>query len=116
MHFKRLLRPGPFYFTKLLLPVLFKASTPGNKSRVVNTSSAASMHGASLSGSGLDFATFKDSPHRRKYNITQLYGQSKLVCLAIASGDLVSRPNSLSPTRGTSYSPRNLPGGMVTKL
>jgi len=37
------------------------------------------MHGVALSGPGLDFATFKDSPHRRKYDMNQLYGQSKLV-------------------------------------
>jgi len=68
---------GPFYFTTLLLPALFKASTPENKSRVVNTSSAGSIGGVSLFGSGLDFATFKDSPHRRKYRTIDLYGQSK---------------------------------------
>jgi len=34
---------GPFYFTTLLMPALFKASTPENKSRVVNTSSAGSI-------------------------------------------------------------------------
>lgn len=71
--------PGPFYFTKLLLPALLKASTPENKSRVVNTSSAGSMTAVSFSGSGLDFATFRDSPHRRKYSTSDLYGQSKLV-------------------------------------
>ena len=74
-----LCKPGPFYFTKLLLPALFKASTPENKSRVVNVSSAGSIGSLSYFGSGLDFATFKDSPHRRKYSTGDLYGQSKLV-------------------------------------
>lgn len=57
---------------------------------MVNTSSAASTHGVSFFGPGLDFATFKDSPHRGKYNIAQLYGQSKLVRLTIASSDRFS--------------------------
>ncbi|KAF9783764.1 hypothetical protein BJ322DRAFT_1007799 [Thelephora terrestris] len=69
---------GPFYFTKLLLPALLKTSSLGDKSRVVNVSSAGSLHGASISGSGLDFATFKDSPVRRKYPPRALYDQSKL--------------------------------------
>jgi len=77
--------PGPFYLTNLLLPALFKASTPENKSRVVNISSASSIAGVSLFGSGLDFATFKDSPHRRKYSSYDLYGQSKFVRVAITS-------------------------------
>ena len=77
--------PGPFYFIKLLLPALFKASTPENKSRVVNISSAGSIAGVSLFGSGLDFATFKDSPHRRKYSSYDLYGQSKFVRVVITN-------------------------------
>ena len=81
------MQPGPFYFTKLLLPALFKASTPGNKSRVVNVSSSAGMRGVSLFGSGLDFATFKDSLHRRKCSVGQMYGQSKLVRSTTASVD-----------------------------
>ena len=85
VQFERLLQSGPFYFTQLLLPALFTASIPENKSRVVNTSSASHIHSLSLSGSGLDFATFKDSPHRRKYDTYKLYGQSKLVHPAIAS-------------------------------
>jgi len=68
---------GPFYFTKLLLPALLKASTPGDKSRVVNISSAGSINAVSLFGPGLDFATFKDSPARLKYGMRALYGQSK---------------------------------------
>jgi len=68
---------GPFYFTKLLLPALFKASTPESKSRVINTSSAGSIAALSYFGSGLDFTTFKDSPRRRKSSMADLYGQSK---------------------------------------
>ena len=78
-------KPGPFYFTKLLLPALFKASTPENKSRVVNTSSAGGIVAISYFGSGLDFATFKDSPRRRKYSSLNLYGQSKFVRHATGS-------------------------------
>ena len=80
--------PGPFYFTTLLLPALFKASTPENKSRVVNTSSAGSIGSLSLFGSGLDFATFKDSPCRHKYGTADLYGQSKFVCAVIMGIEL----------------------------
>ena len=83
--------PGPFYFTKLLLPALFRASTPENKSRVVNTSSAGSVPGVSFSGSGLDFATFKDSPYKRKYSTNELYSQSKLVCPAITNLGLIDK-------------------------
>lgn len=68
---------GPFYFTKLLLPALLSASSPGEKSRVVNTSSAKGIVGSSYFGSGLDFATFKDSPARRKRGTGVLYDQSK---------------------------------------
>jgi hypothetical protein len=82
---------GPFYFTKLLLPALFRASTLENKSRVVNTSSAGSVAGVSLSGSGLDFATFKDSPHKHKYNANELYNQSKLVCPTITDLGLINK-------------------------
>jgi len=80
--------PGPFYFTTLLLPALFKASTPENKSRVVNTSSVTSIGSLSLFGSGLDFATFKDSPHRHKYGAGKMYSQSKFVCAATTGIEL----------------------------
>ena len=82
---------GPFYFTKLLLPALFRASTPENKSRVVNTSSAGSVPGVSFSGSGLDFATFKDSPYKHKYTVNELYSQSKLVCPTITNLGLIDK-------------------------
>jgi hypothetical protein len=39
--------------------------------------------GASASGSGLDFATFKDSPKRRKMTGVALYSQSKLVSQSV---------------------------------
>jgi hypothetical protein len=90
-------KPGPFYFTKLLLPALFKASTPENKSRVVNTSSAGSVPAVSFSGSGLDFATFKDSPHRHKYNAGVLYNQSKLVRPAITDIELIDKLRLSNP-------------------
>ena len=41
----------------LLLPAFFEASTPENESQVVNISSAGSIGGVSLFGSGLDFAS-----------------------------------------------------------
>ena len=82
---------GPFYFTKLLLPALLRASTPENKSRVVNVSSAASVSAVSFFGPGLDFATFKDSPHRHKW-ASGLYGQSKFVRHATASVCSICQP------------------------
>jgi len=97
-----LCEPGPFYFTNLLLPALFKASTPENKSRVVNISSSSSITGVSLFGSGLDFATFKDSLHRHKYSLYDLYGQSKFVCVAITSVErrTIDKAKDFQPTRG----------------
>ena len=111
-----LCKSGPFYFTTLLLPALFKASTPEDKSRVVNTTSAGSISGVSFFGSGLDFATFKDSPYRRKYSTTDLYGQSKLVCAVITGIELIDKAKTFQPTRGMWYSPRNWPGAMGIRL
>ena len=107
--------PGPFYFTKLLLPALFKASTPENKSRVINLSSAGSMFGVSIFGSGLDFATFKDSPRRRKCTGGVLYSQSKLVRSATTSIEFIDNIEAFPLTRGTWCSPRSLPGAMAIK-
>jgi len=98
---------GPFYFTTLLLPALFKASTPENKSRVVNTSSAAGVVGVSFFGSGLDFASFKDSPHKNKYKPTKMYAQSKFVRAVITGIEVVDKAKTFQPTRGTWFSPRN---------
>jgi len=69
---------GHFYWTELLIPALYKASTPERRSRVVNLSSQISILGASAFGSGLIFSTFKDSPARRRLSGNALYGQSKL--------------------------------------
>lgn len=65
---------GHFYFTKLLLPTLIATAkaAPDGKARVITTSSS-----AHVVGPGLKFATFKDSPARRKMSTTDLYGQSK---------------------------------------
>ncbi|KAF9783762.1 NAD-binding protein [Thelephora terrestris] len=76
--FLRLQFAGPYYFTELLLPALYKTSTSENKPRVVNLTSQMGLIGASAFGSGLDFSTFKDSPKRRKMSGTALYSQSKL--------------------------------------
>jgi len=111
-----LCKPGPFYFTTLLLPALFKASTPEDKSRVVNTTSAGSITGVSFFGSGLDFATFKDSPYRRKYSTTDLYGQSKLVRAVITGVEPIDKAKTFRPIRGTWCSPRSWPGVMGIRL
>jgi retinol dehydrogenase-12 len=110
-----LCEPGPFYFTRLLLPALSKASTPENKSRVVNTSSSGSVAGLSYFGSGLDFSTFKDSPQRHKYDTGNLYSQSKLVRAVITGVELTDRSKTFKPTRGMWCSPRNLHGAMATR-
>jgi retinol dehydrogenase-12 len=65
---------GHFYFTKLLLPALISAAkaSPDAKARVVNTSSAFHWLG------DVDFATFRDSPKRKKLGTQKLYMQSKV--------------------------------------
>ncbi|KIK55257.1 hypothetical protein GYMLUDRAFT_47986 [Collybiopsis luxurians FD-317 M1] len=65
---------GPFYFTKLLLPILKSTAetTPNKQVRVVNVSSYGHHFFPKL-----DFNTFKDSPARRKMRKIVLYGQSK---------------------------------------
>ncbi|EPQ56499.1 NAD P-binding protein [Gloeophyllum trabeum ATCC 11539] len=64
---------GHFYFTKLLLPTLLETAktAPEGKVRVITTSSSAHLF------FGLDFATFKDGPKRRKIDPGRLYAQSK---------------------------------------
>ncbi|EIN04707.1 NAD(P)-binding protein [Punctularia strigosozonata HHB-11173 SS5] len=64
---------GHFYFTKLLLPTILSTveTAPHGTVRVVNISSNAHYFG------GLDFATFKDGPKRRKRSTDLLYCQSK---------------------------------------
>lgn len=67
---------GHFFLTQLLLPALLagaKASAEGT-ARVVNTSSS-----ASITASGIDYATLTDTRARRKMGNQGLYGQSKLV-------------------------------------
>ncbi|TFK51790.1 NAD(P)-binding protein [Heliocybe sulcata] len=64
---------GHFYFTKLLLPTLIETAktTPEGKTRVITTSSSGHLF------HGLDFATFKDGPKRKKLGTQNLYAQSK---------------------------------------
>ena len=109
---EHLLCTGPFYFTKLLLPALFSGSSLGEKSRVINVSSAGSIPGTSYSGSGLDFAAFKDSPARRKYNPRVLYDQSKLVRAAITR---VGPTDRLRHLRAMLCSLRNYTDGITIK-
>ncbi|KAK1229731.1 short-chain alcohol dehydrogenase [Marasmius sp. AFHP31] len=67
---------GHFYFTKLLLPVLFAVKHP----RVVNLTSAGHL----LLKKDLDYETFKDCPKREKTNLLELYNQSKFANIVIA--------------------------------
>ncbi|TFL05008.1 hypothetical protein BDV98DRAFT_542593 [Pterulicium gracile] len=77
---------GHFYFTKLLLPVLLATakSSPTGKVRVINLSSIAQRFG------GLQFATLKDSPERKKMTTAKLYIQSKFG-IAVFSRQLAKR-------------------------
>ncbi|KAI6032509.1 hypothetical protein EDC04DRAFT_2230666 [Pisolithus marmoratus] len=72
---------GPFYFTKLLLPILLSTakSSPAGTVRVVNTSSTAHWFGS------LDFDTFKDSPKRRAQTTITLYSQSKAASIVFSA-------------------------------
>ncbi|KAI0310797.1 NAD(P)-binding protein [Amylostereum chailletii] len=64
---------GHFYFAELLLPALLAiASTnPGEKARVVTTSSSANYL------TTLDWNAFVDSPQRKSMGLDELYNQSK---------------------------------------
>lgn len=101
---------GHFYFTELLLPALYKASTPEHRSRVINLSSQMGILSASAFGSGLDFSTFRDSPTRRKMPGYASYGQSKFVSQSKISQ---FRSNSqLRGRRGILFTLRSLLVGM----
>ena len=72
---------GPFYFTKLLLPMLIESAkdAPGGKVRIVNTASVSHWWAA------LDFSYLKDSEARLKAAKKKpglFYNQSKLVSLS----------------------------------
>ena len=84
---------GHFYFTELLIPALYKASTPERKSRVVNLTSQMGLLGISAFGSGLDFSTFKDSPTKRKMSEITSYNQAKLVSSPKSSQFRSNSPN-----------------------
>ena len=70
--------PGPFYFSKLLLPTLTATAklNPGGTARVITTSS--SMH---MFVKGLKYRTLKDSEERKRMKSHELYSQSKFVSL-----------------------------------
>ncbi|KZT27906.1 NAD(P)-binding protein [Neolentinus lepideus HHB14362 ss-1] len=72
---------GHFYFTKLLIPTLVETAktTPEGKVRVITTSSSAHLF------YGLNFATFKDSPKRKKLGTSRLYSQSKFGNIVFAN-------------------------------
>ncbi|KAJ7601752.1 NAD(P)-binding protein [Roridomyces roridus] len=68
---------GPFYFTKLVLPLLTAtAASTGTKVRIVNTASlTGELH---PQADGVNYDTLFDGPARRKKDKGYLYGQSKL--------------------------------------
>jgi len=72
---------GPFYFTKLLLPLLLSTakSSPNGKARVINTASG--MHLLNE----LDYNKLaKDGPERKKAGTTKLYALSKFNTVVFA--------------------------------
>ncbi|KAJ7464506.1 NAD-P-binding protein [Mycena latifolia] len=77
---------GHFYLTKLLLPVLLSTakSTPGTPARIISVSSGAHHF------TGLNFASFKDGPERRKRSTHALYAQSKFG-MVVLSAELARR-------------------------
>jgi retinol dehydrogenase 12 len=66
---------GHFYLTKLLLPVIFAASTPTAKARVVTVSSVSAFMTKTIR-----YELLKDGPQRKKAGAQEMYSQSKLVC------------------------------------
>lgn len=68
--------PGPFYFTKLLIPVLTAGAnnSPEGVSRVTFTSSI-------YQTKSINYDVVTDTPARKKISADQRYGQSKLVCI-----------------------------------
>ncbi|TDL20585.1 NAD(P)-binding protein [Rickenella mellea] len=71
---------GHFFFTELLMHALFNVarSSPGEKARVVTTSSLANYFG------DLDWDTFTDTPARKKKGTQFLYSQSKFGNVVVA--------------------------------
>ncbi|KAH9833169.1 NAD(P)-binding protein [Rhodofomes roseus] len=71
---------GPFFFTKLLKPVLQagKETHPDHHCRIIMVSSSGAYMGT------LNFDTFKDGPTRRKMPTTNLYFQTKSANMVIA--------------------------------
>jgi len=72
---------GPFYFTKLLLPILLATvkTSPDRHTRIVTTSSSAHMF------AHLNFNTFKDGFARKSSSPDFLYGQSKIGNVVVAA-------------------------------
>ncbi|TFK40535.1 hypothetical protein BDQ12DRAFT_647563 [Crucibulum laeve] len=74
---------GPFYFTKLLLPILISSAknAPDGKVRVITTSSSGHYIARA---NPLNFNTFKDGPARAKYTPHDMYIQSKFANIVFA--------------------------------
>ena len=70
---------GHWYFTELLLPALLAVhqEEPGQKARVITTSSLASYIDT------IHWDTIKDTPQRRKVALDGLYNRSKHVHLTL---------------------------------
>ncbi|KAJ7186818.1 NAD-P-binding protein [Mycena filopes] len=76
---------GHFYFTKLLLPLLLSTAKSTGKARIISVSSGAHHF------SGLNFATFKDGPERRKASTHRLYIRAEQICMLLCSAELARR-------------------------
>ncbi|KXN88261.1 WW domain-containing oxidoreductase [Leucoagaricus sp. SymC.cos] len=73
-----------WYLTKLFIPTLLETvkHSPPKSVRVVHVSSLGHYF---VSDKGLDFGTFKDGPRRNKYNINELYMQSKFGNIVVSN-------------------------------
>jgi len=70
---------GPWYFTKLLIPILQATAKEGAPARIVNVAST----GALMTG-GIKFDTLKDGPARKKLGAQSLYLQSKFATVVVS--------------------------------
>lgn len=70
---------GPYYFTKLLLPLLERtaAANPTHPSRIIDISSDAHLLNANRGANLIDYETVVPSKKRIKVGAPQLYIQSK---------------------------------------
>ncbi|KII90965.1 hypothetical protein PLICRDRAFT_39550 [Plicaturopsis crispa FD-325 SS-3] len=101
---------GHFYLTKLLMPALLAAAktSPQHVARIITTSSFGHIF------YGLNFATFKDGPARRRFPTESLYAQSKYANIVFAK-ELARRYGDLGIV-SIAFNPGNLGTGLQRHL